>query len=266
MKSARSEGLILIHQRTRETYSLRPGTDFVIGRQTGQAVFDHDPKLSGKHCLIRALDNGFAIHDLKSRTGVWVNGSALPQGRACLLKPGHEIKVGDQTFRVGQSQKGGLRSQTLPLLALGALTLMAGVLALFSALKSETAVDPARPANIDQEMREAYAHYRQYGESARQHKFTRDQSLAYLEKDLIPRFRSLHNELQAIEVANHKLPPNREFQRRMAGTLLGQTIATANYIKTGDIRYSIEIEEYNRIMALLNEEYSQRRSASIPAK
>jgi len=97
MKSA-PRNLSLLHVRTHQRYPLQG--NLVIGRATGDLVFDHDPKLSSKHCLIRDTEQGPAIYDLKSRTGVFVNGAHLPQDKACLLKVGCEITVGDQSFTV----------------------------------------------------------------------------------------------------------------------------------------------------------------------
>lgn len=264
MKSARHGALALLHKGTERRYSLDGEKDLVIGRQTGDLIFDHDPKLSGKHCLIRAAGDDFVIHDLKSRTGISINGSALPQGKACVLKPGLEIAVGNQLFLVVDEKPNAGRASEHLLTALALVALLLGSAAVFEFFPGtlSRAVSAAKPMNVDQELQEAYTHYRNYGESMREHKLSNEQSLSYLENDLIPRFKSLHNELQAIDVSHHELTPHREFQRRMAGTLLGQTIAMANYIKTKDIRYSVEIEQYNQVMRLLNEEYAKRQSAN----
>jgi predicted component of type VI protein secretion system len=90
--------LTLIHQKTRQRYPLTG--DVVIGRSHGTLIFDHDPKLSSKHCLIRRTDSGFTIFDLKSRTGIQINGHHLPADKACVLKGGTVITVGDQVFVV----------------------------------------------------------------------------------------------------------------------------------------------------------------------
>ena len=100
MKST-PRNLSLLHRRTHQRYPLHG--KMVIGRASGDLVFDHDPKLSSKHCLIRETEDGPAIYDLKSRTGVYVNGAHLPQDKACLLKVGCEIQVGDQAFTVENS-------------------------------------------------------------------------------------------------------------------------------------------------------------------
>lgn len=90
--------LFLVHQKTAQRYPLLG--DFIIGRSDGHLVINNDPKLSSKHCLIRSTPSGFAIYDLKSRTGVVINGSPLPRGKACLLRSGAVITVGDQKFIV----------------------------------------------------------------------------------------------------------------------------------------------------------------------
>jgi predicted component of type VI protein secretion system len=100
MKS--NKAVKLIHEGTHQSFSIE--NDMVIGRDRGDLVFDHDPKLSGKHCVVRATEGGCAVIDLKSRTGVFVNGNHVPHGKACLLKPGEKLTVGDQTFTVSASQ------------------------------------------------------------------------------------------------------------------------------------------------------------------
>ena len=118
MKSA-PRNLSLLHTRTHQRYPLHGS--LVIGRAAGDLVFDHDPKLSSKHCLIKDTEAGPAIYDLKSRTGVFVNGAHLPTDKACLLKAGCEIKVGDQSFTVEDDQRSSTQALVLTVAALSAV-------------------------------------------------------------------------------------------------------------------------------------------------
>lgn len=261
MTSRPAKPLVLIHKRTKQRYPLR-GADFVIGRSQGDLVFDHDPKLSGKHCLIRLTPGGFAIHDLKSRTGVHINGTALPAGKACILKPGCEVSIGDQHFTVGEDKP--RRSKEPPFvrtavriavwtgLAVGA---MASVV---NGLNSKPKLTPtgkeglASLTTIDAEMREAISRLQHFGEQVRTHQMTEEQSLKYLKEELIPRFSSVHTQLQAYKITDPSHATRIDLNRRMAGAYLGQVTAMANYIQTKDIKYSIALGEYNRQMEVIN--------------
>lgn len=255
-----AQGLVLIHKKTKQRYPLR-GQDFVIGRSKGDLVFDHDPKLSSKHCLIRLTEQGFAIHDLKTRTGILINGIALPAGKACILKVGNEVTVGDQEFLVGEEKrrprKGPRRLGTATLVAGLALVLGLGVA--MSSVNSRNGASaptppPASLSAIENEMGEAIARLQTFGEAVRSHQITEEQSLESLRQDLIPRFASVHNQLQAYRP--HKGEPSAQvdLRRRMAGVYLGQVSAMANFIATKDARYSIELGEYNRQMQTINEQ------------
>jgi len=253
-----ARALVLIHRKTKQRYPLR-GADFVIGRAKGDLVFDHDPKLSSKHCLIRLTDQGFAIHDLKTRTGVLINGIALPAGKACILKPGAEVTVGDQTFLIGEDKKRSTRPRRPLWIAAGVATLalVVGVfLATTAKPKRDNATSPA-PAEfkaIELEMLEAVGRLQSFGESVRTHQITEEQTLDALNQDLIPRFASVHNQLQAYKPRPGEKADLVDLRRRMAGVYLGQVNAMAKFIATKDARYSIELGEYNRQMQSINEQ------------
>jgi hypothetical protein len=270
MKPGSSDALALLHRKTRRRYPL-DGGDLVIGRSTGQVVFAQDPKLSGKHCLIRKTPEGYAIHDLKSRTGVTINGHHLPAGKACVLKPGQDIRVGDQDFRVivaPARSRGAARSPWF-IAAMATVLLATGALFMLTALRpAALAPSPTRRSHpgplpsvsrIETELQDAVRRYKSFGESLRLHRLTEQQTLDYLQRELIPRFSSVHNELQAYRPPRPETAGHIDLQRRMAGVLLGQVTAMANYIKTKDMRYSLELNQYNRAMEVLNEEYAKAR-------
>jgi hypothetical protein len=256
--------LVLIHKKTKQRYPLR-GEDFVIGRSQGNLVFDHDPKLSGKHCLIRLTPQGFAIHDLKTRTGVYINGTQLPAGKACILKPGSEVSVGDQHFAVAEETKNRTKKEwgVNPIFVLSGLAVTAGALFLLtfqpkSRAHLSSAGNAAIPQmmSVDAEMREALNRMQYFDDMVRRHQFTEEQSLKYLREELVPRFSSVHTQLQAYK-PNPKEEKRVDLTRRMAGAYLGRVTALANYIQTKDVRYSVEFGEYNRQMQVLNEQVQQ---------
>lgn len=272
MKAAKS--IVLIHQRTRQRYPLRG--DLVIGRSTGDLIFDQDPKLSGKHCLIRPTEEGgFAIYDLKSRTGVYINGTQLPQGKACILKAESEITVGDQTFLVtedtGKTTLRDVAESTTTVSAKGAL---GGVLALAlvigvglwlsrspsaekaperttAAARAEPQVSPLDVVEAD--VQDAISRYEAYEDSLRQHPRSEQQSLAYLREDLIPRLTKLNGQLQTVTVQSSEDKTRFDQQRKLASVYLGLVTARANFMETKDRRFAGQAGAYHREAHLLRE-------------
>lgn len=115
--------LIILHQKSQQRFPLPASGDFVIGRSHGNLVFDADPKLSGKHCLIRTSNIGSTLYDLRSRTGIVINGMTLAPGRGWTLKPGEQFRVGDQLFVVEKDRRQVARYHVTPLYLLIAAVL-----------------------------------------------------------------------------------------------------------------------------------------------
>jgi Nif-specific regulatory protein len=69
--------------------------DVTIGRDHSNQLPIPDLLLSRRHCLIHKTEEGFAIQDLKSRNGVYVNG--IPVGER-LLQHGDQIELGNSLF------------------------------------------------------------------------------------------------------------------------------------------------------------------------
>lgn len=265
--------LVLIHKRNKQRYPLR-GEDFVIGRSKGNLVFDHDPKLSGKHCLIRHTDQGPAIYDLKSRTGIHINGVLLPAGKACLLRPGTEVMVGDQLFVVAEEARRidklgrrarklrAARTRTLLLSLVAVACVLGAALSLFTGGKGGKAgaKGPATLSSIDAEMREALSRMDAFADATRQHRLNEQQTLQSLEQELIPRFTSVFTQLQSYKPLRGDDAAAIDLQRRMAGTYLGQVSAMAKYVRTRDVRYTSELGEYNRQLQVLNDQMNERRA------
>ncbi|MBX3020189.1 MAG: FHA domain-containing protein [Bdellovibrionales bacterium] len=275
MSSRPEQALILIHKKTKQRYPLR-GEDFVIGRSQGDLVFDHDPKLSGRHCLIRLTPQGFAIHDLKTRTGVHINGTQLPAGKACILKVGAEVTIGDQHFTVAQDRPrkhkrtSAHSSAWQPILFLFCALLLGGAW-YFGMAKPNgviTQISPVNlsPANIDAEFEEAIRHLTAFGEALRRRELTEEQTLSAIRKDLLPRFTSVHQQLQAYRPAKGKLEPRLDFRRRISGAHVGQLTAMANFIQTKEVKYSMQMDQFQRQMEILmaQEAEESRRPSSLP--
>lgn len=75
-----------------------PGPEFVIGRQEGCDLRPKSETVSRRHCSISLTDSGVVVRDLKSRNGVYVNGSKIED--EVLLKPGDQLRVGKLEFEV----------------------------------------------------------------------------------------------------------------------------------------------------------------------
>lgn len=75
-----------------------PGPEFVIGRQEGCDLRPKSETVSRRHCSITLTDSGVVVRDLKSRNGIYVNGSKIED--EVLLKPGDQLRVGKLEFEV----------------------------------------------------------------------------------------------------------------------------------------------------------------------
>jgi len=75
---------------------ISPTDTCVIGRAENASISVLDNKVSREHCRV-AVDGGFyAVEDLESKNGTWVNGKKVTRA---LLFHGDSIAVGDQEFR-----------------------------------------------------------------------------------------------------------------------------------------------------------------------
>ena len=74
------------------------GSDVTIGRAPDNTYVIDDSQVSGYHAVVRRGNQGYAIIDLKSANGTFVNGQVLPAGIARLLRQGDAIRVGATTF------------------------------------------------------------------------------------------------------------------------------------------------------------------------
>lgn len=78
------------------TYSLASsGTRWRIGRGAGCDIrLDYDPYLSTEHCALERRGDGFAVEDLGSRNGTFVNGVAVARGAWFPLTSGDLLTAG----------------------------------------------------------------------------------------------------------------------------------------------------------------------------
>jgi hypothetical protein len=69
----------------------------IIGRSSTCEFVVDDPTVSSKHCLIRWEGNGWIVRDLRSRNGVIVNGTRVPEQA---LAKDDVITIGRMRIRV----------------------------------------------------------------------------------------------------------------------------------------------------------------------
>jgi pSer/pThr/pTyr-binding forkhead associated (FHA) protein len=79
---------------TRDIFHVR-GDACVIGRESGDVVFTHDPFLSRKHAVVQRKGDAFFLVDLGSSNGTFVQ----IRGQV-ILRAGDELRVGEQLYRV----------------------------------------------------------------------------------------------------------------------------------------------------------------------
>lgn len=73
-----------------------PAASVTLGRATTNQITLQDPKVSRTHARIDAADDGFAVVDLGSANGTYVNDVRIERAA---LKPGDVIKLGDSLLR-----------------------------------------------------------------------------------------------------------------------------------------------------------------------
>lgn len=70
--------------------------EIIIGRGVDCDVVIKDAKASRRHCRLTRRSEGFALEDLGSKNGTWVDGKRIAE--QVLLRPDQTFKVGDTIF------------------------------------------------------------------------------------------------------------------------------------------------------------------------
>ena len=99
----RTTALELQHRRPDgdvDTYHLKPGRRYHLGRGSNCEVRILDLKLSRKHAAIEFLDGSWQLIDLCSANGCRLDGEIMVS--TVSLKAGHRIEIGQTTLRVQQ--------------------------------------------------------------------------------------------------------------------------------------------------------------------
>ena len=73
--------------------------EYLVGRHRDNQIVIHDLGVSGFHARIFRGPDGYIIEDLKSRNGVWLNGTRVFQA---VLKQGDKLRLGatDLTYEI----------------------------------------------------------------------------------------------------------------------------------------------------------------------
>lgn len=90
---------LLVTGRETITYAPPPLRDLLVGRdESVNDVILHEPQVSRMHARLIARPNGFAIQDLGSKTGTFVNDARVADRR--LLMSGDVVGIGPFQLRV----------------------------------------------------------------------------------------------------------------------------------------------------------------------
>ena len=89
--------LKLVGTDSAQSFELREGSPLVVGRAPNSDIPIFDPTISRRHAEIDCESAGFAVRDLGSSNGTYVNGERVTQ-RA--LAPGDVLTFGKVSFRV----------------------------------------------------------------------------------------------------------------------------------------------------------------------
>lgn len=77
-------------------FALAAGAQVAIGRGAANTIVLADARASRSHARVEAAAEGWAIVDLGSANGTWIDGVAITRGA---LKPGALVRIGDTTLR-----------------------------------------------------------------------------------------------------------------------------------------------------------------------
>jgi transcriptional regulator with GAF, ATPase, and Fis domain len=93
--SALNPRLFAVSGPMRDTIFILSKEEVPVGRDPSNLLSISDPALSRRHCAIHLEGEHYAIQDLESRNGTFVNGTAVQKQR---LRHGDQISVGDSVF------------------------------------------------------------------------------------------------------------------------------------------------------------------------
>lgn len=91
--------LIDIHGSEIESYDLLGGDTWVAGRDPACSIVINDSKVSRRQFEVKKIENRFAVIDLKSVNGTYVNGQPIPHDSYTYLKSQDQINVLSNHYR-----------------------------------------------------------------------------------------------------------------------------------------------------------------------
>jgi len=83
-------------------YTFSPKDQVTIGTKSNCSISIQSPRLSTKHALIKAEEQGYVLYDLASRTGVMVNNKKISRQ---VLRDGDVIKLDSYSFQFSQIER-----------------------------------------------------------------------------------------------------------------------------------------------------------------
>ena len=95
---------VFIHNGTLKGRLMQINKDSAsIGRGTENDIRLDDPSVSKQHAMIFKTPKGYAIEDMKSQNGTWVDGSLIASGKKTMIESGVPVLVGNVLVSAGKT-------------------------------------------------------------------------------------------------------------------------------------------------------------------
>jgi len=278
--------LYLIHQETGQRYPV--GEEVIVGRSSGDLLFNDDIKMSSQHCRILRTPQGLGIHDLGSSNGTYVDGIRLNPEKIYMFKPNSLLTAGQQAFKLQEttmprkpgrrrSRKKKAKSSGWDLWGTLAVVLVIGSALYFAHLyligktnkKADEKIASLQKilspfAIVENEMKSAFAEYADLGKSHASGELS-DKGLANaIRKNLVPRLTAVYEKLGVLKPTVEYEKRKVEVNRKLVKALLDQVAAMASFADTKDPKFSKEIERLSALASSLSEEARQLDNSRKP--
>lgn len=277
--------LYLVHQETGQRYAV--GQEVIIGRSSGDIIFNDDIKMSSHHCRIFRTPQGLGLHDLGSSNGTYLDGIRLNPEKVYVFKPGSSLSVGYQYFKLEElnvtrpaTRKRRPKQKPPPLKSFDWVSLFITVLIIGSILylahRYQNSISNyvrlprlqlLSPLNlVEIEMKAAFTEYANLGRAHTSKKIG-DKELAYgIRNNLVPRLTASYEKLGVLKPSSEFERRKIEVNRKLILALRDQVVAMAKYAETKNPNLAKEIERLSAVAAAANEEAQKLEESRSPAR
>jgi hypothetical protein len=257
----------LVHSETGQRYPV-VNEDVVIGRNSGDILFNEDPKLSAQHCRLVMMPGGLGIHDLDSANGTYVDGTRLGAEKVYALRAGVRIQAGAQEFQLIEAfkkrkprKRRGHRRNEAPFPWSLFFIVIIATIALVRYWPLRRADGPMTPVTlespysmIDKEFRAVVEDYKQMGAEV-QSRHIEDKELARrLRENLLPAFKRVQSRLWAVKSDREVERRQLDLNRRIAEAVIGQLTAMEEQAEIHSPKSATLLKKYSQDLEKLSEE------------